>query len=88
MPERTCVSCKIKKERSAFVKITKTKTENIIVNPSSKELGRSLYVCKNKNCIDELLKQNKIEKKLKINSKINTDKIAGELYQYIDTNLP
>lgn len=49
-----------------MIKITKNHlTGKLVVNPDSKITGRSLYVCKNEQCIKTLLKKKRIERNFK-----------------------
>ena len=67
MKERKCQSCKKIQDASLMHKITLEKSSGeLYLNPNSKILGRSAYVCKNKECINFLIKK----KRLKISRKI------------------
>ena len=60
------------KPRSEMVKVTKDfQSGEVILNPDSKTFGRSAYLCYNQNCINLVLKKNKLNKALKTNA--NTD---------------
>ena len=64
--ERVCCACAQTKDRKLLIKITKNhKTNEIRVNPDSKFLGRSVYICNDKKCADSALKKNRIFKILK-----------------------
>ncbi|MBR1977608.1 YlxR family protein [bacterium] len=66
---RKCQGCGKIANREEFIKITKCHTSGeIIVNPKSKVMGRSLYVCKNKACIDIIFKKKKFEREFRINA--------------------
>lgn len=70
---RKCQGCGKIANREEFIKITKCHSSGeIIINPSSKVAGRSLYVCKNKTCLDTIFKKKKFEREFKA----NIDKIA------------
>lgn len=69
---RKCISCNAFKEKSDLIKITKKfDSEDVIVMPDSSVTGRSVYICKNKNCVDIAIKKMKMEKFLK--KKVNPD---------------
>ncbi|MBQ4124152.1 YlxR family protein [bacterium] len=60
------------------MKITKDhKTCEIVINTENKVQGRSIYVCKNVECIENALKKKRIETSLK--SKM-PENIKQELY--------
>lgn len=61
---RKCVGCNQIFDRSELIKIT-LNGGKLHVSPSSKILGRSLYVCKNKDCVKNLIKKKRIQTALK-----------------------
>ena len=79
MQERQCISCKKTGNRDDFIKITKIKSDEIVINPSSKEFGRSAYICKNKECIRLALKNKYLYKKLKTKNAESVSKIENIL---------
>ncbi len=62
---RKCQACLKIKDRNEMIKITKLPNGNLKVNPSSKELGRSVYVCKNPDCVKVFIKKKKLKTALK-----------------------
>ncbi len=63
---RQCVSCGEYKDKQDLIRITKEhNSSEIIVNTEKNIYGRSVYVCKNENCVNILLKKKKIEHYLK-----------------------
>lgn len=77
MKQRKCQSCKEIKDVSLMHKITKEfKSGKLFLNPNSKILGRSAYVCKNKKCISTLIKKKTLKKALKTDA---TQQIENEL---------
>ena len=66
MTERRCVGCGTIKDRTELIKITKNSADGkVVVNPNSKIFGRSAYLCYNKQCVEQALKKNKLNKALK-----------------------
>ena len=64
--KRKCIGCSETKDARDLIKITKDyKTSELIINPDSYTFGRSVYICKNKQCIELALKKNKLSKFLK-----------------------
>lgn len=49
-PQRTCIVCRTKGEKSNFLKIVKNKNGNISIEIDKKLDGRGAYVCKNIEC--------------------------------------
>ena len=65
--KRKCIGCNNIKPRSELLKITQnSKTGEIEIQPDSYFMGRSLYICKNKECIEKALKKGRLFKMLKI----------------------
>ena len=62
---RKCQACLKIKDRNEMIKITKLPNGTLKVNPSSKELGRSVYVCKNPECVKVFIKKKKLKTALK-----------------------
>lgn len=61
--ERQCVACGVKQDRLSFIRILRNAHGNYIVNPSSKEFGRSYYLCPDEKCLTKTTKHNKYKNK-------------------------
>ena len=60
---RKCIACNRLKSRDQLIKITiKKTTGEIKVNPDSKFFGRSAYICKNDECVNNAFKKGKFFK--------------------------
>ena len=70
--KRKCQGCFNLINRNELIKITKLKDGTLKVNPSKYELGRSIYVCKNEECIKQFIKKKKLKTALKY---LNMDEI-------------
>ena len=77
--KRKCQGCLKIQERSLMIKITKLNDGKLKINPLSNELGRSIYVCKNENCIKTLIKKKKLKTALKYSNMDEIAKIEEEL---------
>ena len=77
--KRKCQGCLKIQERSLMIKITKLNDGKLKINPLSNELGRSIYVCKNENCIKTLIKKKKLKTALKYSNMEEIAKIEEEL---------
>ena len=76
--KRKCISCGILKSQEELIKITKEHTSGkVVIQPNSKTFGRSLYLCYNKDCIDNAFKKNKLNKLLKANSDIHKEMLLS-----------
>ena len=68
MKYRKCVGCGEIKDAQEMIKLTKNHISgDIEINPNSKIFGRSAYLCYNKQCVEQALKKNKLNKALKTN---------------------
>ena len=76
--KRKCQGCNQIFDRNHLIKITKLPDGSIKINPSSKEIGRSIYVCKNSECIKNFLKRKRL-RNLKISSAEEILRIEEEL---------
>ncbi len=79
---RKCQACLKIKDRNEMIKITKLPNGTLKVNPSSKELGRSVYVCKNPECVKVFIKKKKLKTALKysnMNEILKTEEIIKGL---------
>lgn len=63
-PERTCIGCGKKGQKSDFLRVVRLKTGGLEVTKDPKVHGRSAYICPNERCIKTAVK--KIDKAIKI----------------------
>ncbi len=84
--KRKCRGCFEVKNRDDLIKITKLQNGTLKINPNSKELGRSVYVCKNIDCIRLLIKKKGIKSALKYNNNEEIEKIEKELMNIFQNN--
>lgn len=64
IPQRMCVSCRERKNKSELVRVVLLPDGTIEVDPTGKMAGRGAYVCKSKECLDAAIKAQRIEKSL------------------------
>lgn len=76
IPQRTCISCNCKKDKKGLLRIVINKQNEIKVDTTFKMEGRGAYICKNEECLNNLIKTNKLEKVFKT-------KIEKEIYESI-----
>lgn len=72
---RKCQGCLKLINRDELIKITKLSNGELVINPNSKELGRSVYVCKNAQCIKQFIKKKKLKTALKSSNMSENEKI-------------
>ena len=64
---RQCVFCRAYKLKENLIRITKSQDGSIKINNDGDIEGRSVYICKNAECVQNALKKKKIEGSLKSN---------------------
>lgn len=77
--KRKCQGCLKLINRDELIKITKLSNGKLKMNPTSKELGRSVYVCKNAECIKVFIKKKKLKTTLKCSNMDEILRIEEEL---------
>ena len=61
VPIRKCIVCGAQKDKNDLIRIVKSKDEGIFVDQSYKQNGRGAYVCKDKVCVEILVKTGKLK---------------------------
>ena len=74
MPQRTCMGCNEKKDKSELIRIVKNKENEISIDKTGKAQGRGAYICDDVKCLDKVIKTKRIEK-------IFDMKISEEIYE-------
>ena len=80
--KRKCQGCLKLINRNELIKITKLPDGTLKINPNSKELGRSVYVCKNPECIKIFIKKKKLKTALKYSNMEEIARIEELLKKY------
>ena len=73
-PERTCIACRKKGDKSLFVKIVLNKDGKAKIERDVKLEGRGAYVCKNATCVSTCKKNKALNRVFKQN-------ISDEVYE-------
>lgn len=79
-PIRTCVSCRETSEKRALIRVVRTASGDVVVDPSGKMPGRGAYVCAAKECVAQAIKHKKLGRALRCDV---PERIAGELESII-----
>ncbi len=74
IPQRSCVICRIKKDKKDLIRIVKNKENEIKIDKTGKQDGRGAYICDNIQCLEKAIKSKQLEKALQI-------KIEDEVYE-------
>lgn len=62
MPQRTCMGCNLKKDKSEFIRIVKNKAGEINIDKTGKMPGRGAYLCDNVECLEKAIKTKRIDR--------------------------
>lgn len=73
IPQRTCIGCREKKNKTELIRIVCNKDGEISIDRNEKKQGRGAYICDNKDCLEKAIKNNGLEKAFK-------RKIEEEIY--------
>ena len=74
---RKCIGCQKYFDRAQMFRILKNyKNNDIILNPTNIDFGRSVYICKNNECVENAFKKGSIGRSLK---RRNLDDLKVEL---------
>ncbi len=65
--QRTCMACNLKKDKSELIRIVKNKEGQIFVDNAGKIEGRGAYICSKSQCLEKVIKTNRLERVLKCN---------------------
>ncbi len=68
------MGCNTKKDKKDLIRIVKNKENEICIDITGKQEGRGAYICKNKQCLEKVIKSKRLENIL------NT-KISEEIYE-------
>lgn len=66
-PERTCIACRKKGDKSLFFKIVLSKNGEIAIEKDKKLNGRGAYICKNEECVAKCVKNKALNRVFKTN---------------------
>jgi predicted RNA-binding protein YlxR (DUF448 family) len=75
-PERTCIACRKKDDKSLFLKIVSNKNGEVHLERDVKLEGRGAYICNNENCAALSKKNRSLNRVFKKN-------ISDEVYEEI-----
>ena len=79
---RKCQGCAKISDRENFIKITLNEGK-LHINPSSKVLGRSLYVCPDIKCIKNVIKKKRLMRALKFKNFEEIQTVEAELLKMV-----
>lgn len=62
IPMRMCLGCRESKPKKTLIRIVKNKENEISVDFTGKMHGRGAYICRDKMCLDKVIKEKRLEK--------------------------
>ncbi len=66
-PQRSCVTCRTKRDKKDLLRIVLTPEGEIKYDPTGRVSGRGSYLCKNEQCILTELKAHRLSRGLRHN---------------------
>ena len=64
-PQRTCMGCNQKKDKSELIRIVRDKSNRILIDKAGKLDGRGAYICDNISCLEKIIKSKRLERILR-----------------------
>lgn len=81
-PLRTCIACGRVRDKRELLRLVRTETEGVQLDPGGKRNGRGTYVCKDRHDCAEMLKRDTLNRALRITiSDDNWELVQGQLMQ-------
>ncbi len=74
IPQRSCIACHTVRSKRDLVRVVRTGTDHVEADPTGKKAGRGAYLCRQRECWDEILKsRGRLEHALKMETPANLD---------------
>ena len=80
IPQRSCVVCRIKKDKNELIRIVKNQTNEINIDESGKKPGKGAYICDSIECLEKGIKTKALSRALEI-------EIPNEIYENLRERL-
>lgn len=77
IPQRKCIACGKLYDKKDLLRIVNNKELGIVIDETGKLNGRGAYICKDKACLEDVKKNNKLNRVFK-------QKIDDKLYEEIE----
>ena len=71
VPQRSCIGCGEKKNKSEFIRIVRTPEGELVLDKTGKMPGRGAYLCLSEECLKKAVKKRTIERALGV--EVNDD---------------
>ena len=80
VPMRQCVGCREMKSKRDMIRILKTETEGIILDPTGRKNGRGAYLCPSSQCLAKAIKSRGLDRSFKM-------QISREVYETLEKEM-
>lgn len=67
VPQRTCIGCREPKPKRQLIRIVRTQSGAVEIDPTGKRSGRGTYLCNAKSCWQAGLKKERLDRALRTN---------------------
>jgi len=67
IPQRTCIGCREAKPKRELIRIVRTQSGAVEIDPTGKRSGRGAYLCNAKSCWQAGLKKEHLDRALRTN---------------------
>ncbi|NPV92005.1 MAG: YlxR family protein [Firmicutes bacterium] len=64
VPQRMCVGCQEMRGKKELIRIVRTPTGEIVLDPTGKKSGRGAYICPVSDCLEKAIKKKQLERAL------------------------
>ena len=64
LPQRSCVACRMTKTKRELVRVVRTPAQQVLLDASGKLAGRGAYLCPSQSCLNDALKNHRLERAL------------------------
>ena len=79
VPERTCIACRQVRPKRELIRIVRTPSGHVELDPTGKKSGRGAYLCARRSCWEPALHKGKLERELET-TLLPEDRAALEAY--------
>ena len=80
VPMRKCVGCGEMKPKKELIRILRTEEEEFVIDTTGKKNGRGAYLCPQKACIEQAVKNRGLERSFK-------QAIPQEVYERLEKEM-
>lgn len=79
VPERTCIACKQVRPKRELIRVVRTPTGHVELDPTGKKSGRGAYLCAKRSCWEPALHKGRLEREFEL-TLLEEDRAALEAY--------